>query len=113
VIEGSNNGLLWSKLCNSQNEMNAQIDAKSMIAVSDYFQFVCLRQTERNRAGRHELAVSFFDVFGGYSFMRPIALVRPAALIWMLFLTYAHGGCTPGHRCDPDALSETESCTGS
>jgi hypothetical protein len=81
VIEGSNNGSSWMKLCDRRNERSAQIDAKSMIAASDYFQLVRFHQTERNQAGGYGLAVSFFGVVGGLWFMRRIPLAHLAILI--------------------------------
>jgi hypothetical protein len=64
VIEGSQDGTTWTKLCNEHNEKNRVINQKFSIACDNFFGMLRQRHTENNYIGQHQLGVEFLDGFG-------------------------------------------------
>jgi hypothetical protein len=64
VIEGSQDGTTWTKLCDGHNENNSIINQKFSIACDCFFGMLRLRQTGKNYLGQNQLGIEFLDVFG-------------------------------------------------
>jgi hypothetical protein len=64
VVEGSQDGMTWTRICDGHNEKNSIINQKFSIVCHHFFGMLRLRQTGKNYLGQHQLGVEFLDVFG-------------------------------------------------